>query len=416
MSETNQIRGEDGRFVSQTPQDDAATSPQAMTVMDADAQTQSREKAPAETVTATDPYEVAAKDFGGVIPDKDQSDPVVSDPAQKKPVADDPQTGQQPGREATPPPSPEEKAATAAKDKLAEAVKPYGDMSPNTYALLKSMPGGLVSADEWKAMDSTERLDHVNTVKGFRAAEQRKFQERQQGQQGKQPAPVTPTNQTELRTPHPQGAQGSGVQLPADVQAQIESMKTYLEDPEHPVLKAFIAQSERQARLEAQLSEREQRSQTAEKQAELERSERADEDQVFDSLQEMYPTLSDPRRREDVRREWRASYDLEVYKAQQRGQSPQIDSQSLIRQVVKRELFSETQKAQSERDQKRSAQIRTGSLTRGAPVAPRNDAKPASTDPYAVVASAVNSAHAEGLSGSGAVDRAVNIARGMAPK
>mgnify|MGYP003655223749 CR=1 FL=1 len=394
MNESNQNRGEDGRFVSQTPQDDAATSPQATTVLDADSKSNSRENAPAANATETDPYEVAAKDFGGIIPGENQSDSVVSDPAQQKPVADDPQTVQKTGREQTPPPSPPNKAA--------EAVKSYTDMSLNTYTLLKSVPGSLVTPDEWAEMDQTERYDHVAQVKQIRADEKRKFNERQQ-QTANPPVAPTPARSTDLRPPQPQGNQGAGV--PAESQAEIDALIDEYGE-ESPVVKLAV----KTAKLEAALAQRDAESNQQAQRAEQERNARVVEDQIFDQLEAKYPALSDPKKRDGVRQACRDWFGIEL------GRDANADPFKVIERTVHRELFSDTQQAQSERDKSRSSQIRSGSFTKGAPNAPRSDAMPESSDAYAQVAAAINSAHAEGLSGSEAVNRANKIARGMAQK
>lgn len=406
-----QNRGEDGRFVAQPPQDDPALDVQASREIDAIADTQSREKAPAETTPASDPYEVAAKEFGGVTDDT-QSDSVVSDQSQDLSAPAKPQPDpKQAGPAQTPPPSPsetDEQKAAAAKAKVTEATKAYVEMSPNTYSLLKSVPGGLVTPDEWAGMDPTERLAHVNEIKELRNAEKRKYNERQQ-QTANEPVAPTPNKPTQLGPPQPQGAEISGV--PADSQAEIDALIDEYGE-ESPVVKLAV----KTARLEAKLAESEQAAQQQAQSAEQQRKARIAEDGVFDQLETQYPSLATPKVRDDLRQvcqDWiRIEYQRDPHSFYDPNGRPNGRAFEIMERTVKRELHSETLERQTERDKKRSAEIRSGSFTRGAPVAPRSNARPPSSDPYQSVAQAMNDAHKEGLSGDAAVDRALKVANG----
>lgn len=395
MSDSTTIRGEDGRFAAQPPKDDPTTSQQDNVAQDASA-AEAGEKAPARQDAAIDPYEAAAKDLKVQV----ASDTVVSEPAPAKPAEQSPKPVQQnTGPAQSPPPSP-------SADADAAALKPYGDMSANTYALLKSVGGGLVTPDEWKAMDVTERVDHVRAVTDFRNNQKRQFNQRQQqGTQATPAAPApTPQRPTELsQPPTAQGARVSG-QLPADVQQDLDAM-TAAYGSEDPLVKAYAAQAQRTIRLEAQLAERQNRDQQSAAQAQQEQFWRNGEDQIFDQMETKYPSLADPRERDRLRQICRDWHEVQAKHNQN------VNDVELIQTVVHRELFNETQKRQAQRDQDKSKEIRRGSFDRGAPTAPRSkQAATAGADPYAVVADALNGAHSEGLSGDNAIDRSMKIA------
>lgn len=409
---TEQQRGEDGRFVAQPPQQGDPATGAADGQQDASAETRTGEKAPAPSTPASDPYEVAAREFNApadtVVSDRTAT-PAATQPPQPVPANAGPAT--------TPPPSPSTDAApptpeaTAAAEQAA-AAKTYDGMSAKTYNLLKSVPGGLVAQDEWAAMDVTERVAHVAEVTEFRNQQKRQYNERQ-----RQPQAAPQDSPTELgQPPQAQGARVSGVRqqqqpapsdgaaIPADVQAQLSAMAAEIGE-ESPVYKAFVRQAENQARLENQLAQRDRQFEAQANKAAHEQRMRLGEDQVFDQLETKYPPLSDPRKRDELRQVCRDWYQLRS------SRDPSVNAVAVIEDVVKRSLLPEIQQRQTQRDNEASAKVRAGSFDRGAPVPPRGKAPAAGGDPYAIVAKELNQAHAEGISGDAAVDRALQLAK-----
>lgn len=397
---SEQQRGEDGRFVAQPS---PGIDPAAPAPADASAGRPPAEKAPAREAAASDPYEDAAIEVTGKRPSDLTSGTVVPE-RQDDGARAQPDTSAGPAQ--SPPPSPPSAAADAAPPD--DAARAFDGMSAKTHALLKSVPGGLVTPDEWRAMDVTERVDHVNRVVEFRNGEKRKYNERQaQGQA--RPAPARQPQSTELGQPPPpaQGARvpaAAGVTLSEADRATLAAMAEQTGE-DHPVYKAYAAQAERMARLESQLAERDQQSQAREQSQAAERQARTAEDQVFDQLEAKYPALASPAQRDRLRQTCRDWYGIEY------GRDPTVNGFAVIERTVHRELFQQTQEAQSKRDADASKTLRAGSFGRGAPSAPARSSRPAGGgDPYAEVNEHLAAAHGEGMIGDAAVERAVRRA------
>lgn len=399
--EQSQARGEDGRFVSATPPTDAPPpGPQSAATTDAT-------PTPADVAPAGDAYDVVAQKMIAADKAAIPSRPAVAEDRPTPAAAPDAALPGQTTRdaEANPPSSPEKPQD--------DGLTPYaGSLSKAQHDLLKSVPGMLLPADEWRKLTPAEQVEHLQDVRAIRNQRNRQFnQTNPRGRQPQQPPAHDDRTTPETGQPPRAGGtgEGDGVSRPtttaqpgqglADVsglspedQADLQAIASEY-GAESSVYKAQQRQMVRNAQIEAALRSQDQQRQTDAQAKVRERQVRSFEDAQFEQLKAKYPQLSDPATRDELREAARDYYAL------RESQGRPVEDREALRFVTHNTLYPQTQAQQQQQQQASRHRSLTGTFDRATP--PVNPAATRAAvsedDVYANTASALKGAYASGI-------------------